>query len=285
MLFSQRIQKKPIEKLIQKESIDVDLKNSLWNALTIFYWDKFKDYNLVPNQYTSITGSNLEKLIYSLWLDYFKEPVDTIPSKFYEVKTTMKTYFFQADWFEIYDFIEFVPTHGPHRWKGEYIEAVNAFLERENSAYRFIEETLTEITSEIEAQSIEIAIEKSTPYHGTKKHLQTALSLMSNRKKPDYRNSIKESISAVESLSKIITSNKKTTLGEALKILEKDYEIHPALKSAFSALYGYTNDEGGIRHALLEEDNLTKADAKFMLVTCSAFINYVIEMRAMNGGS
>ncbi|MEB7145202.1 hypothetical protein NEM79_21265, partial [Escherichia coli] len=47
--------------------------------------------------------------------------------------------------------------------------------------------------------------------------------------------------------------------------------------SAFSQLYGYTSDQGGICHALTEEDvNPTLAEAKFMLVTCSAFSNYLL---------
>jgi len=42
------------------------------------------------------------------------------------------------------------------------------------------------------------------------------------------------------------------------------------------ALYGYTSDSGGIRHALSDEDvTPTFEDAKFMLVSCSAFINYL----------
>ena len=66
-------------------------------------------------------------------------------------------------------------------------------------------------------------------------------------------------------------------MGDALKRLEEEKKIHPALKGAFTKLYGYTSDEGGIRHAegLLESD-VTFEEAKFMLVTCSAFINYLI---------
>ena len=37
----------------------------------------------------------------------------------------------------------------------------------------------------------------------------------------------------------------------------------------------YTSDAAGIRHALLEDPNLDAEDAKFMLVACSAFINYL----------
>ena len=36
-------------------------------------------------------------------------------------------------------------------------------------------------------------------------------------------------------------------------------------------------DADGIRHAMLEESNLSYIDAKFMLVACTNFINYLIE--------
>jgi hypothetical protein len=67
-----------------------------------------------------------------------------------------------------------------------------------------------------------------------------------------------------------------TTLSAALKELKKKVAIHPALERSLNALYGYTSDEGGIRHSLLEASAVTFSDAKFMLVTCSAFANYLI---------
>ncbi|HAH4962918.1 TPA: hypothetical protein HH430_004721, partial [Escherichia coli] len=86
-----------------------------------------------------------------------------------------------------------------------------------------------------------------------------------------------ESISAIESLCRKITGNDKGTLGACLKAIEEKGYIHSAMKGAFSQLYGYTSDQGGIRHALTEEDvNPTLAEAKFMLVTCSAFSNYLL---------
>ena len=39
-LFSQRIGLKSVKKAIQKESIDNDLKNGLWNAITLIYWNQ-----------------------------------------------------------------------------------------------------------------------------------------------------------------------------------------------------------------------------------------------------
>jgi hypothetical protein len=100
--------------------------------------------------------------------------------------------------------------------------------------------------------------------------------MLSDRSAPDHRNSIKESISAVESLCKNLTSDPTATLGQALKPLEDKGIIHPALKSALAKLYGYTSDSGGIRHAMLDEPCLTFSDSKFMLVVCTAFANYLV---------
>ena len=158
-----------------------------------------------------------------------------------------------------------------------FIALINQLLEKENSAYRIVNNQIIEITSEQEIQSIEDALENTNQYSGIQQHLNQALKLMSDRQKPDYRNSIKESISAVESICKIVTNDEKTTLGKALKVIEDKFGLHPALKSSLSQLYGYTSDGDGIRHAMLEESNLSYIDAKFMLVACTNFINYLIE--------
>jgi hypothetical protein len=96
------------------------------------------------------------------------------------------------------------------------MKACNHFLERENSSYRFLDGKIVEISSSDELQEIESAIERSTPYYGVKQHLRSAISMLSDRENPDYRNSIKESISAVESLCKTVSGNDKATLGSAL---------------------------------------------------------------------
>lgn len=104
-----------------------------------------------------------------------------------------------------------------------------------------------------------------------------ALDMLADRSSPDYRNSIKESISAVESVAQIITGDSSATLGSALKVIERKGSMHPALKASLSSLYGHTSDADGIRHAMLEASSLSFINAKFMLVACRAFINYLIE--------
>ena len=68
-------------------------------------------------------------------------------------------------------------------------------------------------------------------------------------------NSIANSIHAVESVARRIDPKARKDLGPALDSLERVGLLkHPALKEAFKKLYGYTSDEQGIRHALLDRD-------------------------------
>ncbi|MDH4556954.1 hypothetical protein E8F11_17580 [Pseudomonas sp. BN417] len=273
MRFSQKLGITPHQKLVQRESIDQELKNSLWSAVVLAVFDNVE----FTYGYADRTdSSNLSSLITCLWLHLFKKPVDRIPTYFSDTKEDLRKYFFTCRWHEALDFIEAIADYCPKNLKESFIKLCNAYLERENSAYRFIRSELTEITSKEEIDSVEEAL--SSPSESVNEHLRSALSLLNDRTNPDYRNSIKESISAVESLAKSLTGDAKATLGQALKTLEKSGKLHEALKSAFSALYGYTSDAEGIRHALLQESKIGKADAKFMLVSCSAFINYLVEI-------
>ena len=99
--------------------------------------------------------------------------------------------------------------------------------------------------------------------------------MLSDRQNPDYRKPIKESISAMDPLATISGSAKDTLAGALDKIKEK-IKIHPSLEKGFKQIYGYTSDTDGIRHALTEDTTSDFEDAKFMIVSCSAFLNYLI---------
>lgn len=265
MLFSQRKGYKLVSKIIQKDDVSEELRNTLWNILDLFVW---QTENFLHSQYGE-TG--MDKFSTILWLNYFKKPIDTRASSSYDNLSTIRKYFFSCQWYEVYDFIEFTLRYLEY---DEITKTVNAILERELSAYRFIDNIFTDITDQQEIEMLENAL-ADRDFPGVSAHLRRALELLSERENPDYRNSIKESISAVESFAKITTGKSKATLGEALNAIESEGKVHPALLDAFTKLYGYTSDKGGIRHAMLEDPNITAADAKFFLMSCTSFINYM----------
>lgn len=272
MLFSQRQGLSPIKSLIQVDSVDVELRNALWNAITVWRNNEMR----IAGQQDYLNSAK------AFWVDFFKLPLDRLPDT-NSVFEKIRTLFLEGDWFRCYDILQFlVGTLSSDSRKSELIEACNVALEAELSGYRFIGEQITPITSEAEVSSIEDALANTDSLRPVNEHLTTALAYLSNRQSPDYRNSIKESISAVESLCNLITGD-KNTLGDALKRIETKVKIHPALNKGFSCIYGYTNDASGIRHALLDEPNIDFDDAKFMLVSCSAFITYLISKSAKAG--
>jgi hypothetical protein len=281
--FSERKGLKTVRTEIQIDSMDDALKNQLWNLLNVFYWDTMRGYGeWVTRQ------PYLNSLFRAMWHNYFKKPIDTMPTYWEELYKLTRDYFFNCNWNEVYEFLEvivFYYEEAEDKAKNEKFEkACNYVLERELSAYRFVKGRIIETTSKEEISEIEEALD--SPFKTVSSHLENALKLFSDRKSPDYRNSIKESISAVEAICRSIAENKNASLGEALDIIEKRGKIglHGALKDAFDHLYGYTSSADGIRHAYSEEKvNADYEEAKFMLVACSAFVNYLVSKAAKAG--
>ncbi len=283
--FSQRIGLKPVRTIIQRESADEALRNFLWNGLTIFYFDRF-------GTWVSETEENINTLITRIWVRHYGNRIDELDSYAPKLISKLKEDFLGLSWNEMFDILEFIPNNYKrsdyeggynNRTNKQFISFANGVLEEHLSAYRFVDKMITEISSEEEIGSIEEALQDTSKFKPVQTHLRRALELLADRKNPDYRNSIKESISAIESFSCIVTENPKATLGQALKKVEKNHELHSALKNSFTSLYGYTSDGDGIRHSLLDESTLKQEDAKFMLVACSAFVNYLLVKTSENG--
>jgi hypothetical protein len=263
--FSERIG--AVRRALQKDSMDEALKNSLWNLVYGLFWSK--NTTLYTNQ------TSQGQLLVNLWSNHFYKPTDELRSHLSDAMGQVKKLYFASDWASSYDFIEFITNNlsfGGTSIVQDFVAVCNAILVKHVSAYRFVGTTLTPITSEEEIESVEQAMSHGEHFRPVVTHIETALACLADRTSPDYRNSIKESISAVEAACQIITGDWKATLGKALKQLG----LHPALEKGFCAIYGYTGDDDGIRHALSDEATVNADDAKFFLVACSAFVNYLI---------
>ena len=270
MRFSQRVGKQPIKTVLQIDSIDEPLKNRLWNNIC---------RECIGSIHHAYPGSSTRILVLEeIWKDFLVLPLNDIPvhaGQYLHFITYLRDWFYKAEWFEVYDLVDYLSafdTLTGHK----FIKSCNESLEKEVSGYRIVDGKLVQVTSEEEVQAIEDALSHTQKFKVVYKHLRTALNLLADRQSPDYRNSIKESISSVEALCILITGDPKASLGKALAIIERKHSLHPSLKEAYSKIYGYTSDADGIRHALLEEGvSIEFEDAKFMLVSCSAFINYL----------
>ena len=275
-LFSERYGYTKVSDVIIRETITTDIQNSLCNCFDLLERVYRKcGYNILDNPIISINKE--------VWTYYFNKR-----SSEFRIGRDIIIEYIQnpaVKWYEVLDIVEFVIKYMHERdakvaYKHSPVDLFAALLnqefERLHFAYRIVNCEIVEITSEHEIKAIESAIANSQ--HNVKMHLNSALEKYALRPNGDYRNSIKESISAVEAFCREKTG--ESTLGKALSKLEKKNIIIPkSLKSAFDKLYEYTNHaDTGIRHALMaDEGKYTPSadEALFMLISCSAFINYL----------
>ena len=262
MLFSERNGHSQLPSNLKPDSISPTLRNSLWNE--VIEW---------------IDTQDLGSVCYLIWKNFFKTPTDKMPAiesyrgiSYAHAWAQVREYYFSCPWHKVFSFIEFLISTDPY---GPLAQKINAILIEEVSAYRIFNNHFIQITDQHELSALSEGISYKGIFSPVSHHIQSSIDLLSSRENPDYRNSIKEAISAVEAMGKIITNQPNATLGEILKTLESKHKLHGALKNGYLSLYGYTSDANGIRHGLMEESNLTQADAKYFLLSCTSFVNYL----------
>lgn len=269
MRFSERRGLVPVRSVVQIEGMDDALRTQLWNLTYAVYFqpreggygERFPEFQSI---WVHLMGKDL---------DHFRGHM--MPD---EIKAWIKT----RNWFEVYDLLEeLVDLELPPGSIGidEIIEYFNNVLERHLAGYRIVAGEVAPISDSHELSEIEGAL--TVDRDAVRHHLQNALAHLADREKPDYPNSIKESISAVEAFLAPITGEQ--TLGAAVKKLKKVGSFdHPALLDAWSKFYGWTSDEDGIRHGgeAVPSELITQALARYVLISCSAFINLLISEQA-----
>lgn len=270
-LFSERYGYVKPSEVIIRERITPEIQNAICSC-----FDRLEK-RISQDEYKQIN-----RYLWVYFLNKREHDFDITKQWWYKVAT----HCFLADdleWYIILDLVEFVvkyifknSTSSNIYYLKNFVNDLNSEFARLNFAYRIVDQEIVEITSEEEIMAVETALAESgaTVSH----HLNEALKLISQRPNPDCRNSIKESISAVEAFCREKTG--ENTLGKALDKLESNgIVIHKMLKDAIEKLYAYTNQKDtGIRHALMEDDGKyvpSLDEAIFMLVTCSSFINYL----------
>ncbi len=291
-LFSERMGYVEPRDLLQLECAGQELRTGIYNTLH----DCLGEFS---------RGSTAEDICKQIWTAYWHLPIDSFPRGYWEFYEKLLGYMLNDEWYVTYDLIEFVyaelgdletPSSDPmafdpmafhcmygypqeqEDYQERFAESINALLETEGSGYRLIEGKVVPITNEIEIASIESCVESKDATPGASEHVRKALELLSLKPTPDLLNSVKESISAAESAAKAYAPGKSNTLAEAVTALQTKKGLHKSLAEAWKRMFGYTSDADGIRHAGSDLPvELDYAFARYMLVTCSAFANYLTE--------
>lgn len=276
--FAERVGKRTQRSITQTDDLDTDTRTELWNVFVTLR-EIFREAGRRSN-WDNETEKNL---INAVWAWEFKQARDEMKSEG-QVWALMKKRILEGEWYDVLDLIEETVKY-LNRYAERYtndlddstVEAFNNRFEHFLVGYRFIGHEITPIDTSAEAEAVSAALEMVTSIAGARHHLERATELLADRENHDYPNSVKESISAVEAVIKTITGPKDDLAAGLKRLEEAGLKIHPALKGAWLKMYGWTSDEDGIRHAGIEAADVDQALAKYALVTCSAFVSYLVE--------
>ena len=247
-------------RLHQFEEMDDRLKNAIWNFLSPRYF---------AYEYDAMSRRSAETAMKEAWTAVIGGRVDDLSSD-YHAKDQIRTWYFGAAWHEIYDLLQHLVRVSIYKRRDA--DDANDILSREGSAYRFIGGVIAPITNDEELGEIEGVLHHTSPFDVASQHMKQALTLLSNRDNPDARNAIKEAISAVESAVKVASGDPKADIEKGLKKLG----LHSQLEQAWKNMYNWTSNEGGLRHGNAEMSQVGLAEARYMVVACSAFVNYLV---------
>ena len=213
---------------------------------------------------------------------------------------------------KIFDLIEFLigtfsevfsinPSNENNNIVHKLIERLNGIFEYHKVGYLITKKTgiVTKTTNKEELKSIDDAA--STPFDKANELLIEAIKSYRENK---YSNTVAHSVNALESILKNIHNQKSSTLGDIIKTLItkegiKNKELIETIREqsqntleqskymiqasnilrlqACSKLYGYASNNSN-RHGQTEDKvPPTESQARFILITCSAMINYFIK--------
>ena len=282
LTFSQREGFEEAPRQLRLKELPVEARTMIWNIL----YEQIESTrqvvlpsfpNVAPSYRVTNVGDVWEEILKDkhLFLDF--RSLDEWNNSFDKRCAEIKDRILSDPFNRVFDLIEFIMRH--RRCPLEFVGQMSWVFSQFKLAYLIDSgppAAILPAATEAEGNELRrnLAELRTVGLEGCETHLRNASKCINDG---DSAGSVRESIHAVESVAKLIAPD-ATTLGAALHALERHGVLHhKALKEALGKLYGYTSNEQGIRHALLDkaQADVTIDEAVFMLGACASFASYL----------
>lgn len=200
----------------------------------------------------------------------------------------------QCTWWQFYDCVEVIgeqllrtdKQYAPGLdWDGNFDEfrfstyqlKVNALFEKSAVAWRLNAASALEtaLPKDLAHRIDNVQARLADAYQPARAHYVKAKKYMLGVSK-DPENSIKESVSALESVLRTMYPG-AATLGKAISKMKNEGRHPPRLLSVIEKFYEYCCDEPAVRHGSDRASRTQELDAELALHLSAAFIRYVLE--------
>ena len=274
LTFSQAEGIDPLPTQLKPRFLSKEIRARIWVVIYAALKNELSaERDIYGNRY-QIGGAWLNVLS-RWWVLVDHKMIDEFPLSYEYWISDLKKKISSDSYNRVFDFLEYALRQSPPP-TGLERGLADALIEG-RSAYRLIDgDMIVPLALEGETTAVSKALSDvgEAQYHGAKSHLRAAVAALNDG---DFAGSVRESIHAVDGVARSLAPS-ATDLGPALSELERSGYIHGAMKSGFAKLYGYSSNEKGVRHALIEDGapKVTEVDAIYMIGSCSAFISYLI---------
>lgn len=208
----------------------------------------------------------------------------------------LKCRLMNLEWYQFYDFVEITAIKIKEKeieyssaWDNSrfesfmfpsYRQKVNDLFSQHKIQWKLSDggKLETSLPKDLETRVAAIDSTLQDEFEPARVHYSKARSYILSPSK-DPENSIKESVSAVESVCKAIYP-KCATLGDALKAMKREQLISPMLVTVFEKFYAYTNAEPAVRHGSNKMSGVDEMDAELALHMSAAFIRTIISRKS-----
>lgn len=279
LTFSQREGRAPLPEPMRLEHVSQDCRHLVWLAFDNSIKQELRRQPDFGYYYYE-RNSSMYHIVSEYTIKVLHWPHDHIKHEPHEHQVLLREEIIEKNYDQVLTLVEFILRHNhcPQQLRKDlenaFKEVPLAYTVQTINCLPTIVPRSSEESGATTQQAIE-TIEQSGPA-GAKTHLHDAVEAINEQR---YADAVRESIHAVESVARTIDPEAGKTLGPALKSLEKEGVLnHRALQDGFSKLYGYTSDENGIRHALLDEGaaDVDLDEAVFMFGACASFAAYLV---------
>jgi hypothetical protein len=199
----------------------------------------------------------------------FSTPDKNNWSEFPNIENEVSHLIMECEWYKVYDIIESFWKNIDLQYRDEFQEEVNIYF-RQNGIGWKMENGIIEIRGdelfETSVKNVTAALEDSN-LNTAKNEISEAMTDLSRKPQADITGAVQHSVACLECVSREITGDKKSTLGD---IIKKNPGIVPApLDKAIEKIWGYTSEQG--RH--LREGQTPSFEEAELVVELTAAIS------------
>ena len=147
--FGRRLRFESAELKVQIDSLDNDLKTDLYNSFLIFIYNKAEEAER-SSKGNFVTQHKI------IWVHFLRNQLDKFPDYDYQFLQHINQLIYKQVWHKTYELFEFIFNSLDSRlYKMDgLIQYVNDMLERNNSAYRIVDNHFVPITNKAEIEEV-----------------------------------------------------------------------------------------------------------------------------------